>query len=157
MEVKLSQSDIDRFFQKIRKTDSCWLWTGALYGAGRYGQFWAKGDMHLAHRISWMIHFQEIPKGFFVCHKCDVKQCVNPDHLFVGSPADNIDDMVRKKRCNPPIGERSGTAKLTTAQVLEIRRKYAGGNVTQKELGILYGVADTAICRIITGRRWAHI
>ena len=85
----------------------CWLWMGAVNQNG-YGTW--SGDK--AHRISWRLHQGEIPKGMCVLHKCDVRVCVNPQHLFIGTIADNNRDAINKGRVVYP-GERHGSAKLT--------------------------------------------
>lgn len=87
----------ERFFQKVNKTNSCWLWTGALNSRG-YGSMGVAGKAISAHRLSYTWFKGEIPEGMIVCHSCDVPSCVNPDHLWVGSYADNMNDMVNKNR-----------------------------------------------------------
>ena len=87
----------DRFFQKVRKTDSCWLWTGALNSRG-YGAFGVNGKSVSAHRYSYETYVGPIPEGMVVCHSCDIRNCVNPQHLWVGSTADNNKDMFQKER-----------------------------------------------------------
>ena len=87
----------ERFFQKVNKTDSCWLWTGSLTSRG-YGCFGVAGKTTAAHRYSYQIHTGEIPQGLIICHSCDVPSCVNPEHLWAGTYADNMKDMVSKDR-----------------------------------------------------------
>lgn len=86
-----------RFWQRVEKTDGCWRWTGPLHAFG-YGLIWRGGNNVGAHRISWEIHVGPIPDGLFVLHRCDNPPCVRPDHLFLGTQADNIHDMVAKGR-----------------------------------------------------------
>ena len=87
-----------RFFDKIEMTDSCWLWKAGLRGKAGYGAFKLNGKIISAHRFSYEIHKGEIPNGVFVCHSCDIRKCVNPNHLFLGSPKDNWKDGFDKGR-----------------------------------------------------------
>ena len=93
-----------RFWKKVNKTKNCWLWIGCISKYG-YGKIGANGKTLLAPRVSWKIHFGQIPKGFCVLHKCDNSRCVNPKHLFLGTQADNIHDMYKKGR-NPDFSKR---------------------------------------------------
>jgi len=89
----------ERFWTKVQKTDSCWLWLGSRTSAKGYGQFIANGRRYLASRYSWELHNgQPIPDGLIVCHHCDNPQCVNPAHLFTGTYQDNMDDRGAKGR-----------------------------------------------------------
>ena len=97
----LKQKFMKRFFDKIDKTESCWNFTGA--NRNGYGCMKFNGALIDAHRISWIIHFGEIPKGLFICHKCDNRKCVNPDHLFLGTQKDNMKDCFNKGRMVCPI------------------------------------------------------
>jgi hypothetical protein len=135
----------------------CWLWTASCYKNG-YGSIWLSGKKNVgAHRLSYMAFVGDIPSDMFVCHKCDVKFCVNPDHLFLGSNAENIRDCVSKGLFNAAKGERSGNAKLTRHQVVEIREKYSLGDITHRQLAKEYGVSHAHVFQIIHRARWGHI
>ena len=92
--------DEERFFAKVDKTNSCWIWTGSHTTDG-YGGFYAYGKKIRAHRWSYEFHKSPIPDGLSVCHACDVPACVNPSHLWLGTARDNAIDMVRKNRQGP--------------------------------------------------------
>lgn len=113
----------ERFWRRVHKTDTCWVWTGgkAFWG---YGQIWYKGKSVKTHRISWILHFGEPEKGKFILHKCDNPPCVNPDHLFLGTAKDNIDDCIRKGRFKP-YG-------LTMRRNRPAQQKSPGRNVREK-------------------------
>ena len=93
----------ERFWKKVKKTDYCWNWIGnKVGGKWKYGIFLINKKRFRAHRIIWRMINGEIPRGFFICHKCDNPSCVNPNHLFLGTQADNLKDMFKKGR-NPKI------------------------------------------------------
>jgi hypothetical protein len=86
-----------RLWDRVDTTGECWEWQGALYPAG-YGIIGLDGGSHATHRLSWEIVNGPIPDGLFVCHKCDNRKCVRPDHLFLGTQKDNMRDMIAKGR-----------------------------------------------------------
>jgi hypothetical protein len=88
----------DRFWDRVEKSDGCWIWRAGTKNSG-YGVFApTHGDVHMAHRYSWFLHFGPVPDGMLVCHTCDTKLCVRPDHLFLGTPQANMEDMRQKGR-----------------------------------------------------------
>ncbi len=150
-----------RFEQKImpEPMSGCWLWDAYIYPAG-YGQFRISPTSRSigAHRAAWILYKGPIPEGMMVCHKCDVPSCVNPDHLFLGTASDNMADAARKGRMNWKPGEKCALpvrgahhmAKLTEADVIEIRRSADMGVV----LADRYGVTPTHITRIRQRKTW---
>lgn len=136
-----------------RSGDGCWPWLGAVVTGG-YGRVKFGGRTHLTHRIAYILEFGSIPAGLFVCHKCDVRKCVRPDHLFLGTHDQNMTDMVGKGR--QPRGEQNGLSKLTAVQVAEIRERVAAG-ATQRVVAAEFGVSQSTIRDIASGRCWAHL
>lgn len=141
--------------------DECWLWKKSQNGHG-YGYFHISGSSHKntavrtsSNRAAWIIYKGAIPNGLHVLHKCDVRLCVNPRHLFLGTNLDNILDMLKKGRNN--YGERNYNARLTAQQVAEIRREYTGKRGQQVALGKKYGVYYGTIKEIVRGRNWKHL
>ena len=100
---ELQEKSVKRFWAKVTKSgeDECWLWSAALNEAG-YGVFGVGKQTDKAHRISYRLTHGEIPKGMFICHHCDVRNCVNPKHLFAGTNRDNVKDMLKKGRGSKP-------------------------------------------------------
>lgn len=135
----------------------CWIWDGKMnnygYGVLRIGHR-KENKYGLAHRLLYTETVGPIPEGMFLCHRCDHPWCVNPAHMFVGTPNDNMQDKTRKGRT--PRGETSPTSVLTEAQVREIRELYATGTVLQKDLAVRFNVSQTQISRITLGKRWKH-
>lgn len=89
---------LDRFWAQVQKSNECWLWTGAKQTTGGYGIMHVSNIRHRAHRFSYELHNGPIPPGLCVLHRCDVPACVNPDHLWTGTRADNTKDMIKKGR-----------------------------------------------------------
>ena len=142
----------EKFLAKVSpREDGCWLWTGLVrpdgYGAARF-----EGREQGAHRVAWQMFRGAIAPGMSVCHKCDVRACVNPAHLFLGTPADNVKDMNRKGRDRR--GEQHGSARLTLAQVRRIKAMLAEDKMYISEIAREFDVSETTVRAIKAGRTW---
>jgi hypothetical protein len=150
----------ERFWQKVDKKsdDECWEWKAFIHPMG-YGMFAIDRKMCHAHRISWEYTFGEIPDGLWVLHHCDNRKCVNPNHLFLGTSADNAHDRDKKGRARIPdnSGENCGTAKLTNKEVIEARSLFSTGKYNYTELGMRFHVRSWTIARAIRKVTWKHI
>lgn len=149
----------ERFLAKIRKTDGCWLWTGAKKVEG-YGMFRYPGmkTNQAAHRVSWIIHNGPIKNGLCVLHRCDNPPCVRPDHLWLGTSMENTADRIKKGRSIWVRGEDHGVSVLTESQVLEIKRTYQyRGAINSGTLSRKFNCSDMAILRIVKGETWGHV
>lgn len=149
---KTFTNDVDRFLDKVAFTlSNCWYWIGCLDQLG-YGHVGYKR----AHRWSWELHNGEIPKGMNVLHKCDVRSCVNPDHLFLGTQKDNVLDMIKKGRhkCVPKYGEDNPMSVLTKKLAIKIRKDFSTGRYKQIELSKKYKVSPMTISRLLRGISW---
>jgi hypothetical protein len=147
----------DRFEDKIAKCpmSGCWLWTGGAHPNGYGG---TSGGKELAHRASWRLFRGPIPKGLHVLHRCDVRLCVNPAHLFLGTQADNLRDCREKGRARFPgvRGERNTRSRLTAESVKSIRELAAIGT-RQVALAREFGVTRNAIAHVVSRKTWTHI
>lgn len=141
--------------KKVIGENNCWLWQGAK-DTGGYGKTQWKRKQFLVHRLSaWLFKGFSLESDLHVCHHCDNPICYNPEHLFVGTSADNTRDKVAKKRHH--WGERTPSARLTEAQVLEIKQQYQKGVVGYITLAKKYRVSMRTIVFIIKGINWKHV
>ena len=134
----------------------CWLWTGTIIKGTGYGQIQVGKRAIGAHRFSWMLHCDEIPPGMSVLHKCDVRCCVNPAHLWIGTASDNMRDMIEKGRGRAPFGEQAGSAKLRAADIPPIMDRLANGEACAA-IAADYGLTDCAITAIREGVSWNSV
>jgi len=142
---------------RIEITDGCWRWFGAVRDAG-YGVVVIEGRQKSVHRVVYaLVNDCSIPADLGCCHHCDNPCCVNPFHLFIGTQAENMADMVSKGRQQTTRGEQSSRSKLTTAMVLEMRRAYAQGGVTIAALARQFGLTEPGASAVVYRHSWKHV
>lgn len=160
----------DRYWSKVDRSagpDECWPWTAARLRGG-YGMFWdgtylASGGPHTVSAHRWMYqHFiRPLTDTECVLHHCDNPPCVNLAHLFIGTHADNAADRQAKGRGGPgggrSPGEANGSARLTSAQVLEMRALYAAGGITHRQLRARFQVSAGLVHAILSRKVWRHL
>ena len=167
--MNISEETKQRFWAKVKKTDSCWLWIGSMDRYG-YGQIRIARKLYYATHVSWMIATgNPVPQGKWMLHDCDNPACICPAHLRPGTRAENMVDAKKRGRLatgerhgthtqpqNKASGERNGHHKLTLKQVSEIRELYARGGITHQKLADIYGVGRQTITSVIRHINWKH-
>jgi len=166
----LRDGDVERFWSKVDRSggpDACWLWTAKSSHRFGYGKFYLSSldNVVHAHRFAYFPAHGEIPDGMFVCHDCpdgDNPRCVNPAHMFLGTNLDNMRDREAKGRHpHTPtwagVGSANPNAKMTEEQVIEARRNYADGGLTQTQLAQRFGISPQMMNKIILSRHWTHL
>lgn len=163
IEQGFSKDSADRFWRRVNKTDTCWLWTAGKFSAG-YGNFPkgnGTGTSEYAHRVSWMLANGPIPYGLCILHDCPIKDnrdCVNPAHLRIGTKKDNIHDAIKKGTFSKPphrIGESNNKSKLNALKVIEIRRLWP--SISQRKLAKMFHVDKSTIQAVIHMETWVHV
>jgi len=143
----------------IKGKDECWEWSGTKDGHG-YGKISMLGRGYSpvkAPRVSWVLHYGAIPDGMYICHICDNPSCVNPQHLMMGTPKDNTQDMWQKGRDNHVSWGNAWARKLTPKDVVRIREIASVGNRSNRSLGLEYGVSGHTIGEIIKRKTWKGV
>lgn len=152
----VGDTEEERFWSRVAKTadaNDCWNWLAGRDGNG-YGCVSLNGKSAKTSRAAWFYTYGAMPT-LLVLHSCDNRICCNPNHLREGTAQDNMDDKVRRNR--QPRGEAQGAAKLTEAQVIEIRRLYAVGDTSQRKLAVIFGVNQKTIGHVLRRTTWTHI
>lgn len=166
VDVAGGRVNVDRFWVRVERGEGCWTWTGARQrrqnGALSYGlaPLGRRGAYGLAHRVAHELTHGPIPSGLVVCHTCDNPICVRPDHLFLGTQADNLADMRRKGRAHFnrfPTGVTHPKAKVTPEIVLEIRRLWDDGGLSAAKIGERFGIHAATVHKIATRQTWTHV
>lgn len=145
------------FWERVQKPDGCWLYDGAkeINGYGYLQNPFADRPKFItAHRAAWIYTNGPIAEGMRVCHTCDIRSCINPAHLFLGTDQDNADDRVAKGRNK--AGEKAWNAKLTEAQVIELRRRARAG-ANYRHLALEFGSSLSAVTCAINGLSWTYL
>lgn len=147
--------NVTKFWSLVDTQGDCWLWQGGRNKVG-YGMV---GKHSRAHRVAWMLTNGPIPKGMCVCHRCDIRHCVNPNHLFLGTIAENNRDMWTKGRGTipPAVGIRNPRCKLTEKQVLKLRELHATGQHSYRALAAQFNITYGMVGHIIRGMCWSHL
>jgi hypothetical protein len=148
----------ERFWSKVEKqADGCWIWTGSVDSRG-YGSAWVNKKVTRAHRAAWVFTHGALPPrvghhGTCVCHRCDVRSCVNPEHLFLGTQAENVRDSINKRRFPARGGEHNGRAKIGEADVRAIR----ADRRRRAQIAEHYAIHPSTVSQIRSRRRWVHV
>jgi hypothetical protein len=146
----------ERYWARVQKGPGCWLWTGNTNDKG-YGQIADRGRHRIASRVGYELAYGPFDPTLDVLHRCDVPACQRPDHLFLGTHTENMQDMYAKGRRIAARGEAAGKARLTEAQVREIRARYVWGVYGAKRLAKEYGVQVDSIFKIVKRLTWKHL
>ena len=175
-EINFSEKDIKRFWSYVEISKDCWNWIGAIANSG-YGVLSVggkKGKTFLCHRISYCLYYGKFDESLLVCHTCDNRSCVNPNHFFLGTDEDNLKDMYQKgrhgmlgKKMREEVikkvqlsrkgkyqGEKACNVKLKEKDVMKIRKLLLDGNYTEREIGDMFGVSLYTISDIKRGKSW---
>jgi hypothetical protein len=146
-----------RFWSKVERLgpDECWPWKASVRNKKEgYGAFWLEGRHQPSNRVALVLSGVEVPEGMVACHRCDNPRCCNPAHLFVGTPKQNNDDKVAKRR--HAHGERHGCAKLTDEQVAEIRSLRVGRKLPPgiaQQFAERFGITKQYVSELFTSKR----
>jgi hypothetical protein len=143
----VSPRTVEKFWSRVDKTGDCWLWLGCLDPQTKYGRVNDGRKVHNTHKFAWVVSFGEVPNGLHVLHTCDVRHCVRPEHLYLGTNLDNIKDMVARDR-------QTVQSSLTREDAEKMRKLYQPGErggLSQRALARMFGVNQTTVGKILRG------
>lgn len=147
-----------RFWARVKQDagDACWLWTGSRQSPVRYGRLLVEGQRVYAHRFSWILHYGMIPDGLYVLHQCDTPPCVRPDHLFLGTHSDNMQDMRSKgrQRITHQRGATHYKTRLTADDARALVHLHYAEGWSYPRLGRRYGMTHQGVLNICHGKTW---
>jgi len=142
-------------WRRVKKVGSCWIWTGRC-GRGGYGTVKHGDHSFLVHRLVWLVLNGPVPHNKVIRHKCDIRQCCNPQHLLLGTHQENMSDMKERRRVSRIEGDEATWAKLSNAQVRKLRRLKSKGK-TNRELATEFGISYSYTCRLVKCTKRAHV
>ncbi len=152
---------MDRFFSKVEKTESCWNWIAAIRGKSGYGAFRLNGKTQSAHRVSYVLHKGEIPEDLLICHSCDNRRCVNPNHLFICTYYENMQDCKNKGRIVTPKGygfkvnHKPANRTIKSDELIEtIKNRIKSKTMTLQEMSIEFNVSLNFMKDLSSGRTY---
>lgn len=157
-----TEKNVTRFWSKVNKNGTipvhhpelgpCWEWMGGGNGKG-YGQVRINYRQMGTHQVAWELMHGRVPRDLWVLHKCNNPNCMNPDHLFLGTAKDNTSDMIRKNRRRPYMGYSTGTKRhhLTAEEILTLKTRYANGE-SQTALARDFDVSRVTVSNILKGK-----
>ena len=150
------------FWSRVEKSGDCWEWQGAKSGPMGYGKAWHDGRLWQAHRLAYLFTFGDFDRSLFVCHRCDNPPCVNPNHLWLGTHAEN--DADREAKGRTAKGRSYSSTKLTEEAVAFIRENYVPGTLAKlgtgksaREIGQKLQIHPMHVTRVARGGRWAWL
>jgi hypothetical protein len=135
----------------------CWIWLKSCLKSGGYGQFNINGDMWRAHVLSYVLTRGDIPDGIWICHHCDNPKCVNPDHLFPGTPQDDMTDMIKKGRAKHAFCETHPSSLHTDAQIANLKAWLLEGKTSKARLGRMFNFDRSSVTKIGKGLLWKQV
>lgn len=153
----MNQKLIDKFWSNVQKgnPDECWIWIGSPSGNG-YGQLRFEGVTYRSNVLSYLINKGNIPARMYICHTCDNPICVNPNHLFVGTPSDNAKDRQQKGRGRPMDGENNSNNRFTKESIIQMRSMFQKGYLCN-EIAHIFDTNPEYVRNVVKRKVWKDL